>query len=79
MNRIRQWRNKVWRDFIFNQFEKHNLLDRYQIGGHCGCCGKWVPDAITRSDLGSFFSGWTLCMDCGNVQSSNKSGDKDEL
>ena len=33
-------------------------------GFNCGCCGKWVPDVITRSDLGGFFSGWTLCEEC---------------
>ena len=59
-----------WHRFICNQFEMHYLCDTLQIGGHCGCCGKWVPDVITRSDLGGFFSGWTLCEEC--IQSSGE-------
>lgn len=35
------------------------VLTELTIGGHCGCCGKWVPDHIVEA-------GWcvTLCDDC---------------
>jgi hypothetical protein len=34
-------------------------LEELTIGGHCGCCGKWVPDHIVETD-------WpvTLCDGC---------------
>jgi hypothetical protein len=29
------------------------------VGGHCGCCGKWVGNAIVDKDWR-----WTLCDRC---------------
>ena len=35
------------------------VLSDVQVGGHCGCCGRWVPDALTEAAWP-----WTLCPDC---------------
>jgi len=35
-----------------------------QIGGNCGCCGKWMPSII----LPKIWS-WGLCNDCINTGS----------
>lgn len=35
------------------------LILELQIGGHCGCCGKWVPDALVERRWS-----WTLCEKC---------------
>lgn len=48
-----------WHRFIFNQFEKHYLYDKLQVGGHCGCCGAWVPDKILPK-----YWAITLCEEC---------------
>ena len=48
-----------WHKFIFSQFEKHHLYDRLQVGGHCGCCGAWVPDKILPK-----YWAITLCEEC---------------
>ena len=29
------------------------------VGGHCGCCGKWLPDEILPKE-----NTWGLCDDC---------------
>ena len=31
-----------WIKVAFNLYDIEDL----QIGGHCGCCGKWIPDEI---------------------------------
>ena len=41
--RIRYW----WQDFILRQFNNH-----YQVGGHCGLCGRWIPNAIVYNTGG---------------------------
>lgn len=51
--------DKWWHNFIFNQFEKHYLVFRLQIGGHCGCCGAWVSDKILPK-----YWAITLCKEC---------------
>jgi hypothetical protein len=35
------------------------LILELQIGGHCGLCGKWVPDVIVERRWA-----WTLCDKC---------------
>ena len=38
-------------------------------GGHCGCCGKWVPEKIKLRDYesnGKWADTWTLCKQCAN-------------
>jgi hypothetical protein len=34
-------------------------LEQIGVGAHCGCCGKWVPNALA-------VKGWrvTVCDDC---------------
>ena len=34
-------------------------IDDLIIGGHCGCCGKWVPDIIAPK-----LFPWGLCEKC---------------
>lgn len=40
------------------------IIDNLQIGGHCGCCGKWVPDVILPKIWAI-----TLCERCSNRSS----------
>ena len=47
--KIRYW----WQDFILRQFHNH-----YQVGGHCGLCGRWIPNAIVYH-----YWAWTVCPD----------------
>ena len=61
------WLRYRWEQFIYNQFNKY-----YTVGGHCGLCGKWIPDAIVDK-----YWTWTLCDDAGDegacyLQSSNR-------
>jgi len=35
------------------------LILYLQVGGHCGLCGKWVPDVIVERGWS-----WTLCDKC---------------
>jgi len=35
------------------------IIDNLQIGGHCGLCGKWVPDEILPKSWAI-----TLCSKC---------------
>lgn len=57
---IRHW----WEGFILGQWEKY-----FQVGGHCGLCGKWIPDAVVPKSWAI-----TMCYDwetaCFNTQSS---------
>ena len=63
--RMKAW----WRRVVWNQFWKLDLIEDLQIGGHCGCCGKWVPDVITdRHVPGDIFGGWTICKECAEVK-----------
>ena len=48
-----------WHRFILSQFDKHHLYDELQAGGHCGCCGAWVPDEILPKQWAI-----TLCEEC---------------
>lgn len=48
---IRWW----WEGFILRQWRKY-----YTVGGHCGLCGRWVPNAVVDKDWT-----WTLCEDAG--------------
>ncbi len=51
-------------EYLFhpNRFHKLNEL---QIGGHCGCCGKWVFDCIVSKE-------WviTLCDNCNKTKNT---------
>jgi len=52
---------KNWlRNFIKRKFNLYDIED-LTIGGHCGCCGKWIPDEIFGK---SWEEGWGLCDNC---------------
>jgi len=40
---------KKIRDWIKEKFDLYDIKDLV-IGGHCGCCGHWIPDIITPKD-----------------------------
>jgi len=48
-------RLKVWAKRHWHLYE----LSELTVGGHCGCCGKWVDKAIVEKDWE-----WTLCDEC---------------
>ena len=49
-----------WERFIYKQFDRMNLVDKYyQVGGHCGLCGKWVDDEILPQEWAI-----TICNAC---------------
>lgn len=33
------------------------------VGGHCGCCGKWIPNKIFLKEYA-----WGLCRKCATGQ-----------
>lgn len=37
------------------------LFQLVRVGGHCGLCGKWIPDRVVPS-----WWRWVLCDDCIN-------------
>lgn len=39
------------------------LILEIQIGGHCGLCGKWVPNVLVERDWS-----WTLCDECAKAK-----------
>jgi len=39
-------------------------------GGHCGCCGKWLPGALVDSDWS-----WSICPEGVGCQSNSQSFD----
>jgi len=46
------------RKWIKEYFELYDIED-LKIGGHCGCCGKWIPTKIFDKH-----SAWGLCTLC---------------
>lgn len=40
--KIKKSRSREWIKRHFGLYDIEDL----QIGGHCGCCGKWIPDKI---------------------------------
>ena len=48
--RLKEWAKRHW-----HLYEVSELA----IGGHCGCCGKWVDKAIVEKGWE-----WTLCNEC---------------
>ena len=46
---LRWW----WQNFILRQWRKY-----YTVGGHCGLCGKWLPDVVVDINWT-----WGLCPD----------------
>jgi len=46
------------RNFIKKYFLLYDLED-LRIGGHCGCCGRWVKDVIVPEDWAI-----TICSKC---------------
>lgn len=52
------WLDSPWRNWVKRTFWLYDVSD-LTVGGHCGCCGKWTPNAIVALD-------WriTLCDVC---------------
>jgi len=48
------------RRWIKRLFNLYNLED-LTIGGHCGLCGKWIPDQIFPKEWS-----WGICNECVN-------------
>lgn len=44
-----------WIKKLFGLYDIEGLV----IGGHCGCCGKWIPDEIFPE-----IWTWGLCQEC---------------
>jgi hypothetical protein len=49
------------RDRIKKLFDLHNIEDLV-VGGHCGCCGRWVLDKVFEKSWP-----WGLCQECIDV------------
>ena len=49
---------KKLRNWIKYKFNLYDISD-LQIGAHCGCCGKWIPNIIIEKDWS-----WDLCDNC---------------
>jgi hypothetical protein len=49
----------MFRKYIKRLFDLYDIED-LRIGGHCGCCGKWVKDCIVPEDWAI-----TICKKCG--------------
>jgi hypothetical protein len=56
MKKLRKWLLRSIKS-SFNLYE----ISELQIGGHCGCCGHWIPNEIFPKDWS-----WGLCQDCIN-------------
>lgn len=52
---------KKIRDRIKRLLDLHDIED-LAVGGHCGCCGRWVPDKIFEKAWP-----WGLCRKCIGV------------
>ena len=50
----------VRRSWIKSHFGLYDLED-LEVGGHCGCCGAWMPKEIVPK-----WWGWSLCDECIN-------------
>ena len=67
LNKIKKW----WNNLPMNQ-------DRtiWITGGHCGLCGKWLPDAVVDARWR-----WTVCPDwetaCFNTSTSTKTEEEE--
>jgi len=46
---------KRWIKAIFCLYD----IDDLQCGGHCGCCGKWIPNEILAKEWA-----WGICEEC---------------
>jgi len=45
-------------DWLARKLAPYIILE-LQIGGHCGICGKWVPNVLVERRWS-----WTLCDKC---------------
>ena len=51
---------KRFRNWIKNHFDLYDMED-LEVGGHCGCCGAWMPKEIVPK-----WWGWSICDKCIN-------------
>jgi len=59
-----RWIRRILREIVIDI-----VTSDIQIGGHCGCCGKWVPDILIDNSWP-----WTICDEC--INTSKDGGDK---
>lgn len=59
------------RNWIKKFFVLYDIKDLI-IGGHCGCCGNWIPDEIFPEAWS-----WGLCQECIADTPLNNKEDKD--
>jgi len=52
---------KIW-SYIARKLAPY-IAAELQIGGHCGICGKWVPNELVDRRYP-----WTLCEECKEVK-----------
>ena len=50
----------MFRNYIKKIFELYDI-DDLTVGGHCGCCGKWVTYCIVPKDWAI-----SICERCAN-------------
>ena len=50
--------NKKIRNWIKELFDLYDA-EEFIIGGHCGICGKWIPDEIFDK-----YWRWGICIKC---------------
>ena len=48
---------------ILNDYDYYKISD-LQIGGHCGLCGRWIPDEIFEK-----IWAWGMCKECKDKHS----------
>ena len=44
---------------IFKYFNLYFNTEQFRVGGHCGICGKWIPDKIFNK-----YNTWGVCEKC---------------
>jgi hypothetical protein len=50
------WIKNIIDNWRFNH--RYFKLNEIQAGGHCGVCGKWIPDVVVPKDWP-----WDMCED----------------
>lgn len=50
------------RNYAKRKFDLYDL-EELQAGGHCGCCGAWIPAEIFPK-----YWAWGLCQSCKQIE-----------
>ena len=56
-----------WVKKFFGLYDIDDLI----IGGHCGCCGKWIPNQIFEK-----IWSWGFCQECINFTQQGSKADQ---